>query len=153
MKRLAVVAVGVSLWTLVGCDRMPTAPTPVAPAAAVSGGATISPAVIAAISGTWAGPTTSSTPAGNGHLVFVFGPSIGSVSAAVTWTSSNTSVSYTGSVAGTMDNLTLSTTAQQTCSYTGKGAINAAGTELTGSYAAAGTGCHADTGTFVLTKQ
>jgi hypothetical protein len=86
-------------------------------------------------------------------LVVAFTPSPSAVNASVTWTSARTSTSYAGNITGTMDNLMLVASSAQACSYSAKATLNTAGNELTGSYSAVGTGCRADAGTFVVTKQ
>jgi hypothetical protein len=152
MRRSSIAAFCLSVLTIFGCDRAPAALSPLAPSAD-SASASISKAVVAAISGTWAGPTTSNTPASNGQVVVVFTPTPSAVNAAVTWTSARTSASYAGNVTGTMDNLVLVASSAQACSYSAKATLNAAGNEMSGTYAAAGTACRADAGTFVVTKQ
>jgi hypothetical protein len=97
------------------------------------------------------GNNPASAPAnpGNGN-----GNNDNSLSATVTWTQSGGSITYTGAVTGSVDHVNINAASPASCNYKAVGALNAAGTTMTGTYeGVAGASCQADAGTFTITKQ
>ena len=140
------------LFGACGSSSMPTAPSS-ADAPKVSGSVTLSPQVISAISGTWTGTTTAAAPGVDGHISITFTSSVpGSVAASIVWTSGDGSVHYSGTAAGTFDNLALTSASMtQTCGYKAVGAIS--GSTFAGTYSTLGSACQSGNGTFSATKQ
>jgi hypothetical protein len=151
-RALFVIALFACLFGACGSSPMPTAPSS-ADAPKVSGSVTLSPQVISAISGTWTGTTTAAAPGVDGHISITFTSSVpGSVAAAIVWTSGDGSVHYSGTAAGTLDNLALTSASMaQTCGYKAVGAIS--GSTFAGTYSTLGSACRSGNGTFSATKQ
>ena len=149
-----IVALLSGLFSACGSSAVVTAPSnPVAAAAAAAGSITLSPQVISAISGTWNGTTAPVGSGIAGRLSITFNSSApGSVAASITWTAEQSSTQYTGTAAGTLDNLVVSGLGPlAACGYKASGAIT--GSTYAGTYERTGSGCGSDSGTFSTLKQ
>jgi hypothetical protein len=135
-----------------GTSASPTAPSAPAPAA-TGNTATLSPQVLAAVTGTWTGTTTPVGKGTSGHLSIVFQTSLpGTVAATLTWTSGTSATQYTGNATGTLDNFVVSGLGPQgACGYKASGTVTA--TTYAGTYTRTGVSCGADSGTFSTVKQ
>jgi hypothetical protein len=152
VKHAFFMVVALAFVTACGSSPAPTAPSS-SELAAVSGSITLSPQVIAAITGTWAGATTPVGKGTSGHISIAFTTSTpGTVAATITWTSGQSATQYTGNATGTLDNLVVSGLGPQgACGYKANGVIT--GTTYAGSYQRTGASCGSDNGTFSAVKQ
>jgi hypothetical protein len=151
------------IFALAGCSyssgtsfRLPTSPT--SATASSQGGTFAAYDLATALVGTWHGTTDS----GHGTLEVVFTDSSAShvefapappatLSAHVTWTRASDAQSYDGSVSGTIGDIQIAVQHLDTCTIHASGALDEAGTTLTGSYALSGTGC-VGAGVYALVK-
>ncbi len=150
-----VVTVLSALATACGSSPAPTAPTaPSVTAPASTGNSVIlSPQILAAISGTWAGTTTPVGKGTSGEISIAFQTSPpGTIAATITWTSGQGATQYTGNATGTLDNLVVSGLGPGgACGYKADGTVS--GTTYAGTYERTGASCGTDSGTFSAIKQ
>ena len=107
--------------------------------------------------GTWTGVETASVGE-SGSLIVTFTQSPapdGVVAATISWKSALTSLTYHGTLSGTIGNMVITVSDyladDSHCGYVGNGALNAAGTQITGTYHGTGPApCPTKAGSFVL---
>lgn len=110
------------------------------------------------VTGTWTGVETASVgQSGTLSVTFTQSPTPdGVVAATLSWTSATTSLTFHGTLTGTLSAMVITATDGPVggCSYNATGSLNPAGTQITGSYTGAGPGaCPTKAGTFVLNGQ
>lgn len=104
------------------------------------------------VTGTWTGSETASYgESGSLSVSFTQTPTPDAVVAAnITWTSAKSSLTFNGTLTGTLSNMIISTSSGP-CGYSASGTLNEAGTQITGSYSGTGPDpCPSKAGTFVL---
>jgi hypothetical protein len=106
------------------------------------------------VTGIWTGTATASHgESGSLTATFTQPPTADqAVSATIAWTSATSSLVFNGVLTGTIDNLNIdATNLPGGCTYKAVGALNQAGTVITGTYTATGPGsCPQKTGSFTL---
>ena len=106
------------------------------------------------VTGTWTGTATASHgESGTLSATFTQPPTPDqAVSATIAWTSNTTSLVFNGVLTGTIDNLNIdASNLPGGCTYKAVGALNEAGTIITGNYTATGPGsCPQKAGSFTL---
>lgn len=109
------------------------------------------------VTGTWTGSETATVgQSGTLSVTFTQPPTPdGVVAANLVWTSAATSLIYNGTLTGTISSMVITVTAylpgDTACGYTATGALNEAGTQLTGTYAGTGPApCPTKAGSFIL---
>ncbi len=148
MKRQWRVFVAIMLaTTLSACSQnVVSGPAPVEVPAAASGG-TIRP--LSLVTGTWTGSETATVgESGAISVTFTQTPTADTaVSASIG------GLGYSGTLTGTLDHMVITVTDYR-CGYVAVGSLNAAGTQITGTYTGTGPGvCSTKAGTFILNGQ
>jgi hypothetical protein len=112
------------------------------------------PGTASLVTGLWTGTATAAHgESGNLSVTFTQPPTPDqAVSASIVWTSAATSLVFTGTLTGTINNLNIdASNLPGGCTYKAVGALNQTGTIITGTYTATGPGsCPQKAGSFTL---
>lgn len=162
MKRNIVWIGIVALVASIGCGIEKGGVTPaefVAPAPVSLGGDSTDLRPLSMVTGTWTGVETASVgQSGTLSVTFTQPPTPNdAVNANLTWTSAVTALTFHGTLTGNLGNMVINATdapESSRCGYHAVGALNQAGTQITGSYNGTGpASCPNKAGTFVLNGQ
>ncbi len=150
MKRMLFVVLALS--ATVACNRLnnPVTASDLAQAAFTTSGSGVGDIKpLSLVQGAWAG-TETATVGESGPISVVF-TQTPAADLAVTATISG--LGYSGTLTGTLDNMTI-TVSDYRCGYVAHGTLNAAGTQISGTYTGSGPGvCATKAGMFVLNGQ
>lgn len=161
MKMVKTVAAGLVISVLAlaaaGCSMQKGGEGFVAPAPVEDGAGASSARTLSYVIGTWTGSETASYgESGSLTVTFTQPPTPGAaVNADIAWTSAQSSLTFHGSLSGTLSNMVINASdAPGACSYHASGTLNEAGTQITGSYTGNGPApCPSKAGTFILNGQ
>ena len=152
---IQIVALSTTACGITTGSLLPTAPAAIDGAAVAGAGPIHS---LSAVVGGWTG-TETATYGESGALVVTFAQlptSDGAITASLSWTSARTLLTFNGILTGILDQMVITATngPANACSYRAVGALNQAGTQITGTYTGVGpTPCPSKAGTFVLNRE